>query len=71
MIKNIKKLICISIIFIFYSLNSAFADTSYFMDFTKVLNSSKAGAQAQKKLQTRLQTETLSKKSSSFEKKSF
>lgn len=58
MIKNIKKIICIIVIFFFYTLNSAFADTSHFMDFTKVLNSSKAGAQAQKKLQTRLQTET-------------
>ena len=52
-----KKLIFITIFILFYSLNS-FADTSYFLDFTKVLNSSKPGADAQKKLKDRFNNET-------------
>jgi len=52
-----KKLIFITIFILFYSLNS-FADTSYFLDFTKVLNSSKPGADAKKKLKDRFNNET-------------
>jgi len=57
MIKNIKKLVLISTFFLFYSLNS-FAEDSYFIDFTKVLNSSKPGAEAQKKLRQKFETES-------------
>ena len=57
MIKNTKKLIFIFLICFSYSLNS-FADTSHFIDFVKVLNNSKAGADAQNKLKKRVQTET-------------
>ena len=52
-----KKLIVITIFSLFYSLNS-FADNSYFIDFTKVLNSSKSGAEAQQKLKSKFSTET-------------
>ena len=51
-----KKLIFITIILFSYSLTS-FADTPYFIDFTKVLNSSKSGAAAQKKLQQKLKND--------------
>ena len=43
-----KKLIFIIIFFASYSLTS-YADTTHFIDFTKVLNSSKAGSAAQLK----------------------
>jgi outer membrane protein len=55
--KNIKKIITLIAFFVFYSLNS-FADNSYFIDFTKVLNSSKPGAEAQEKLKSKFTSET-------------
>jgi len=42
-----KKLILFTTLFLFY-LSNSFADNSYLIDFSKVLNNSKAGAQAQK-----------------------
>jgi len=57
MIKNSKKLIFITIFFLFYSLNS-FADNTYFIDYTKVLNGSKPGAEAQKKLKEKFANES-------------
>ena len=61
-----KKLILISIFLLTYSFNS-FADNSYFLNYAKVLNSSKPGAAAQKKLQEKFQSE--SKKFNELEKK--
>lgn len=52
-----KQLIFITIFLLTYSFSS-FADSSYFIDFTKVLNSSKSGAQAQKKLQDKFKSES-------------
>ena len=52
-----KQLIFITIVLLTYSFSS-FADSSYFIDFTKVLNSSKSGAQAQKKLQEKFKSES-------------
>ena len=52
-----KKLILFTLLFLFYSSNS-FADNSYFIDFGKVLNKSKAGAQAQIDLKKRFETES-------------
>ena len=52
-----KKLIFITFFFLVYSLSS-FAESAYFIDFKKVLNSSKSGAEAQKKLIKRFETET-------------
>ena len=52
-----KKLIFITIFFLTYSFHS-FADDSYFVDFSKVLNTSKPGAEAQKKLRNRFKSET-------------
>ena len=57
MIKNIKKLILVTTFFLFYSLNS-FAENAYFIDFTKVLNGSKSGAEAQKKLKQKFESES-------------
>jgi|TARA_B110000211_G_C14009939_1_gene522619 Skp family chaperone for outer membrane proteins len=57
MIKNIKKLIFITIFFLAYSFTS-FADNSHFIDFKKVLNSSTAGAGAQKSLKTKFDSES-------------
>ena len=57
MIKNIKKLIFTTIIFLTYSFTS-FADNSHFIDFTKVLNKSKPGAGAQKTLKDRFESES-------------
>jgi len=54
--KNIKKLIFVTI-FLTYSLHS-FADNTYFIDFTKVLNNSKSGSQAQKKLKDKFASES-------------
>jgi len=59
-----KKLILI-IILLVYPLSS-FADNSYFIDFKKVLNTSKHGVAAQKKLQTKFESE--SKKYKKIEK---
>ena len=52
-----KKLFFITILLLTYSLNS-FADSSHFIDFTKVLNTSKPGAEAQKKLKEKFSTGT-------------
>jgi Skp family chaperone for outer membrane proteins len=52
-----KKLIFITLFFLVYSLSS-FAESAYFIDFKKVLNSSKSGAETQKKLIKKFQTET-------------
>ena len=52
-----KKLIFITIFYLFYSLNS-YADDAHFIDFTKVLNTSKAGSAAQKQLKEKFQSET-------------
>jgi Skp family chaperone for outer membrane proteins len=52
-----KKLAIITSFFLFFSLNS-FADNSHFIDFTKVLNESKPGAEAQKKLKEKFKSET-------------
>ncbi|MDC0449927.1 OmpH family outer membrane protein [Pelagibacteraceae bacterium] len=51
-----KKFFLITLFFLTYSFSS-FADNSYFMDVTKVLNTSKPGAQAQKKLQAKIESE--------------
>ena len=52
-----KKLIFITILFLTYSLNS-FADNTNFIDFSKVLNTSKSGAEAQKKLKASFDLES-------------
>jgi Skp family chaperone for outer membrane proteins len=52
-----KKLLIITLFFLSYSFSS-FADNSHFLDLTKVLNTSKPGAEAQKKLQTKFESET-------------
>tara|TARA_B110000285_G_C15096378_1_gene602218 strand:+ start:23 stop:532 length:510 start_codon:yes stop_codon:yes gene_type:complete len=51
-----KKLIFIVLFFLSFSFNS-FADNSHFINFSKVLNDSKAGAEAQKKLKDKISTE--------------
>ena len=51
-----KKLFILTTLFIFYFSNS-FSDLPYFIDFTKVLNSSKAGSEAQKKLAKKFETQ--------------
>ena len=61
-----KKIIIIFLSLIFYS-NLALDDNSYFIDFTKVLNESKAGSEAQKKLKDKFESE--SKKFKSEEEK--
>ena len=52
-----KKIIIIFLSLIFYS-NLAIADNTYFIDFTRVLNESKAGADAQKKLKDKFESES-------------
>ena len=52
-----KKLILFTTLFLFYSSNS-FADTSYFIDFSKVLNNSNAGAKAQSDLKKKFTSES-------------
>ena len=52
-----KKSILIIILFLAYPLNS-FADKSHFIDFKKVLNNSKLGAEAQKKLKSKFESES-------------
>jgi len=52
-----KKLILIIILFLAYPL-SLFADNSHFIDFKKVLNTSKYGVAAKKKLQTKFESES-------------
>ena len=49
---NIKNLFLITIFFSLYSFNS-FASDAHFINYSKVLNSSKPGAEAQKKLKTK------------------
>ena len=48
-----KKTILLTTLLLFY-FSSSFADTSYFIDFNKVLNNSKAGGEAQKKLKKKI-----------------
>ena len=62
---NMKKLIFITLFFFAWSYNS-YANDNYFIDFTKVLNVSKPGAEAQKILKGKFQSE--SKKFSKLEK---
>ena len=52
-----KKINFITFLLLTFSQN-IYADSAYFIDFTKLLNSSKPGAEAQKKLQDKFQTET-------------
>jgi len=54
---NTKKIILFLVLFLFYFSNS-FAADNYFIDFTKVLNNSNAGAQAQKTLKSKFSSET-------------
>ena len=61
-----KKIVIIFLGLILFS-NLAFADNTYFIDFTKVLNESKAGSKAQKKLKDKFESE--SKKFKSEEEK--
>ena len=55
--KQIKKLTFIFIFLLSFS-SYSYADVSHFIDFTKVLNTSKPGSVAQKKLQNKFQSET-------------
>jgi outer membrane protein len=52
-----KKIVIIFLGLILFS-NLAFADNTYFIDFTKVLNESKAGSEAQKKLKDKFESES-------------
>ena len=52
-----KKIIIIFFSLILFS-NLAVADNTYFIDFTKVLNESKAGSEAQKKLKDKFESES-------------
>ena len=52
--KNYLKIILFSSIILLFS-KTAFSDTTYFIDFSKVLNQSKAGKQAQNILKKRLE----------------
>ena len=52
-----KKIFLFTILFLF-SFTNVFADNSYFIDFNKVLNTSKAGSEAQKKLKTSIESES-------------
>ena len=61
-----KKLIIITILILAYPLSS-FADSAYFIDYTKILNTSKLGAAAQKELKERFKAE--SKKFKDLEEK--
>ena len=61
-----KKIVIIFLSLIFCS-NVSFADNTYFIDFTRVLNESKAGSEAQKKLKDKFESE--SKKFKSEEEK--
>lgn len=55
--KKIYKIIIFFLIFCFSS-SIAYADNTYFIDFSKVLNQSKAGSEAQKKIQDKFQQES-------------
>ncbi len=52
-----KKIVIIFLSLIFCS-NVSFADNTYFIDFTRVLNESKAGSEAQKKLKDKFESES-------------
>jgi|TARA_B100001093_G_scaffold519183_1_gene607023 Skp family chaperone for outer membrane proteins len=52
-----KKLIFITIFFLGISFNTQ-ADNAYFINFTELLNNSKPGAQAQKKLKEKFESES-------------
>ena len=52
-----KYLIIFSVLIIFLPTNYLVADTIYFMDFTKVLNQSKAGKEAQDFLKKKLKND--------------
>lgn len=52
-----KKLIFIILLFLTYSFNS-FADSPSFIDFSKVLNNSKPGAEFQKNIKARIKKDT-------------
>ena len=52
-----KKIIFITLLLLFHSVNS-FAENPHFIDFAKVLNSSKPGAEAQKKLKAKVIAES-------------
>ena len=52
-----KKIFLFVILSVFY-FSSSFSDNSYFIDFTSVLNTSKAGSDAQKKLKKEFENET-------------
>ena len=52
-----KKIFIATLLILTFSVTS-FADNPYFIDFNKVLNFSKPGAEAQKKLKQKIQSET-------------
>ena len=56
--KIIKSLSVITICLLF-SLSNSYADGSYFIDFSKVLNTSKVGADAQTKLRKKFESENV------------
>ena len=56
--KNFFKKIIYILCFILLSMNNLTANDTYFIDFSKVLNQSKAGAEAQDKLKKKFETET-------------
>jgi len=53
------KKITLLILLILLSSSASFASDTYFIDFTKVLNSSKAGSEAQVKLKKKFESETI------------
>jgi len=55
--KVMKKLFLLIFLSIF-SFSNSFAEYPHFIDFSKVLNNSKAGADAQKKLKTKFESES-------------
>ena len=57
MTKNIIKFAFITLLFFSYSIKS-YAETVHFIDFTKVLNKSKPGIEAQKKLSNKFNAES-------------
>lgn len=57
MLKYTKKLILVILVFSSFSAN-LLADNPSFIDFTKVLNQSKSGAEAQNQLQKKFQSES-------------
>ena len=52
-----KKILILTFLFLFY-FSSSFGSEAHFIDFTKVLNSSKAGSSFQKKLQEKFASST-------------